>query len=74
MMLKHHKLILLFIKVLKNFYKLNHIKEKLKNNLNNNNNNFNLINLSEDLFIKKINEYYENRKNIELSDESESEE
>ena len=28
----------------------------------------------EDVFIKKINEYYENRKNIELSNESDSEE
>jgi hypothetical protein len=53
---------------------LNHCKEKLKDNLTNQLNNFNLINLSEDLFIKKMNEYYENRKNIELSDESESEE
>ena len=60
MMLKHHK--------------LNHIKEKLKNNLTHQLNNFNLINLSEDVFIKKINEYYENRKNIELSEESDSEE
>ena len=72
---KDNYLVILKINNITNGVKFwNHCKEKLKNNLTNQLNNFNLINLSEDLFIKKINEYYENRKNIELSDESDSEE
>ena len=72
---KDNYLVILKINNITNGVKFwNHCKEKLKNNLTNQLNNFNLIHLSEDVFIKKMNEYYENRKNIELSDESESEE
>ena len=49
----------------------NHCKEQLKINLEINSNHFNLENITEDVFIKKINEFYENRKNIELSECSE---
>ena len=72
---KDNYLVILKINNITNGVKFwNHCKEKLKNNLINQLNNFNLIHLSEDVFIKKMNEYYENRKNIELSDESDSEE
>ena len=60
---KDNYLVILKINNITNGVKFwNHCKEKLKNNLTNQLNNFNLINLSEDLFIKKINEYYEHRK------------
>jgi hypothetical protein len=48
-------------------------KEELNDNIEYYSNNFNIVNLSEDIIIEKIKEYYNNRKNIELLEESEEE-